>query len=111
MVSRKSHKLQIGGSIPSPATKLLYYPRSGITNCMSDDSVLDPLIQVSIYRLMLTLYNQGITEIHMGGLMRILGMSDTIASQHDEERVIMDEDFARYMYQMTQPRYHDQPLH
>ena len=78
---------------------------------MSDDSVLDPLIQVSIYRLMLTLYNQGITEIHMGGLMRILGMSDIVAYQHDEERVIMDEDFARYMYQMTQPRYHDQPLH
>ena len=78
---------------------------------MSDDSVLDPLIQVSIYRLMLTLYNQGITEIHMGGLMRILGMSDIVACQHDEERVIMDEDFARYMYQMTQPRYHDQPLH
>ena len=78
---------------------------------MSNDSVLDPLIQVAIYRLMLTLYNQGITEIHMGGLMRILGMSDTVASQHDEERVIMDEDFARYMYQMTQPRYHDQPLH
>jgi len=78
---------------------------------MSDDSVLDPLIQVAIYRLMLVLYNQGITEIHMGGLMRILGMSDTVASQHDEERVIMDEDFARYMYQMTQPRYQDQPLH
>ena len=74
---------------------------------MSDDSVLDPLIQVAIYRLMLTLYNQGITEI----LMRILGMSDTIASQHDEDRMIMDEDFARYVHQMTQPRYHDQSLH
>jgi len=78
---------------------------------MSDHSVLDPLIQVAIYRLMLTLYNQGITEIHMGGLMRILGMSDTIASQHDEERVIMDEDFARYVHQMTQPRFQDQLLH
>lgn len=78
---------------------------------MSDDSVLDPLIQVAIYRLMLVLYNQGITEIHMGGLMRILGMSDTIASQHDEDRMIMDEHFARYVHQMTQPRYHDQSLH
>ena len=78
---------------------------------MSDDSRLDPIIQVAIYRLMLTLYNQGITEIHMGGLMRILGMSNTVASQHDEERVVMDEDFARYMHQMTQPRFHDQPLH
>ena len=78
---------------------------------MSDDSVLDPLIQVAIYRLMLVLYNQGITEIHMCGLMRLLGMSNTVASQHDEERVVMDEDFARYMHQMTQPRFHDQPLH
>ena len=78
---------------------------------MSDDSVLDPLIQIAIYRLMLVLYNQGITEIHMGGLMRILGVADTVASQHDEDRVIMDEDFARYVHQMTQPRIHDQLLH
>jgi hypothetical protein len=78
---------------------------------MPTDSELDPLIQLAIYRLMLVLYDQGITEIHMGGLMRILGVSNSTAQEFDHERVYIDDDFARHVYQLTSPRMPDQLLH
>jgi hypothetical protein len=78
---------------------------------MPTDSELDPLIQLAIYRLMLVLYDQGITEIHMGGLMRILGVSNTTAQEYDQELVYIDDAFARHVYQLTSPRTPDQLLH
>jgi hypothetical protein len=77
----------------------------------SNDVELDPLIQLAIYRLMLVLYEQGITEIHMGGLMRIMGLDNELAQAHDDERVYIDDNFARYVDQMTTPRTPNQPLH
>ena len=78
---------------------------------MPTDAELDPLIQLAIYRLMLVLYEQGITEIHMGGLMRILGLDNTVAQEFDDERVYIDDTFARHVSQLTSPRPPNQPLH
>ena len=77
----------------------------------NNDAELDPLVQLAIYRLMLVLYEQGITEIHMGGLMRIMGLDNKIAQNFDDERVYIDDNFARYVDQMTTPRPPNQPLH
>ena len=77
----------------------------------NNDVELDPLIQLAIYRLMLVLYDQGITEIHMGGLMRIMGLNNEVAQNFDDERVYIDDNFARYVDQMTCPRTPNQPLH
>ena len=78
---------------------------------MPTDAELDPLIQLAIYRLMLVLYEQGITEIHMGGLMRILGLDNTVAQEFDDERVYIDDRFARHVSQLTSPRAPNQQLH
>jgi len=78
---------------------------------MPTDSELDPLIQLAIYRLMLVLYDQGITEIHMGGLMRILGLDNTLAQEYDNDRVYIDDQFAQHVHQLTTPRRPNQLLH
>jgi hypothetical protein len=60
---------------------------------------------------MLVLYEQGITEIHMGGLMRIMGLDNNMAQNFDDERVYINDAFARYVDQLTTPRTPNQPLH
>ena len=72
---------------------------------------LDNAIRTAIHNLMLVLYDQGITEIHTGGLMRLLGVSDDVAQQYDDERVILDDNFVKYVEEINTPRPAGQPLH
>jgi EAL domain-containing protein (putative c-di-GMP-specific phosphodiesterase class I) len=72
---------------------------------------LDLSIRTAIHNLMLVLYSQGITEIHTGGLMRLLGVSDKVAQQYDDERVILDDNFVKYVEEINTPRPLNQPLH
>ena len=72
---------------------------------------LDIAIRTAIHNLMLVLYDQGITEIHTGGLMRLLGVSDEVAQEYDNERVILDDNFVKYVQEINTPRPADQPLH
>jgi hypothetical protein len=72
---------------------------------------LDLTIRTAIHNLMLVLYEQGITEIHTGGLMRILGVSNEVAQQYDDERVILDDNFVKYVEEINTPRPKNQPLH
>lgn len=72
---------------------------------------LDLTIRTAIHNLMLVLYDQGITEIHTGGLMRLLGVSNDVAQEYDDERVILDDNFVRYVEEINTPRPPDQLLH
>jgi hypothetical protein len=78
---------------------------------MLDDAELDQSIRLSILNLMVVLYDCGITEVHIGGIMRILGVSDSMAQKHDNERLVLDEEFVKYVDQINTPRPVDQPLH
>lgn len=69
---------------------------------MSNTPSLDPQVEVEIYRLMLMLYTHGIRQVHLGGLMRVLGVDNTVASHYDQDRVIMNDDFVRQVSQLTQ---------
>jgi hypothetical protein len=78
---------------------------------MLEDLEVDQSIRMAILNLMVVLYDCGITEIHVGGIMRVLGVSDARACHHDDERVILDNDFVKYVEQINTPRPADQPLH
>jgi hypothetical protein len=78
---------------------------------MLEDLEVDQTIRMAVLNLMMVLYDCGITEIHIGGVMRILGVSNEKASQHDDERLVLDEDFVKYVEQINEPRPNDQPLH
>jgi hypothetical protein len=50
-----------------------------------------------MYEIMLILYEHGFTEIHVGGLMRLFGVDNQRASEHDDEVVVLDQQFAKYV--------------
>jgi hypothetical protein len=76
---------------------------------MLDD--LDYPIRMAINQLMLVLYQQGITEIHTGGLMRLLGVPNEVSQEYDDERIILDDNFVKYVREFNSPRSSDQSLH
>jgi hypothetical protein len=78
---------------------------------MLDDIELDQHIRMAILNLCVVLYDCGITEIHVGGIMRILGVSDDTAQAHDQERIVLDENFVKYVDAINERRPDDQPLH
>jgi len=78
---------------------------------MLDDLPVDQAIRLSILNLCVVLHDCGITEVHVGGLMRILGVPDEQAQAHDDERLIIDDEFVKYVEQVNEPRPVDQVLH
>ena len=52
--------------------------------------------------LLAVLYEHGIKEVNMGGLLRLLGVSNDIASLQDDDIVVITESFAKYMNQLNQ---------
>lgn len=78
---------------------------------MLENLEVDQAIRLTILNLCLVLYDCGITEIHVGGIMRILGIPDEKASAHDDERLVLTEDFVKYVEQLNEPRPVDQLLH
>lgn len=72
---------------------------------------MDQSIRLAILNLCLVLYDCGITEIHVGAIMRLLGVPDDKAAEHDDERIILDTSFVKYVEQINTPRPVDQPLH
>ena len=78
---------------------------------MLDDIGMEETVRLAILNLMMVLYDCGINEVHLGGIMRILGVPDERAAQHDDERVVLDEDFAKYIEEINTPRPTDQTVH
>jgi hypothetical protein len=78
---------------------------------MLEDLEIDQSIRLAILNLMMVLYDCGITEIHVGGVMRILGVPGEKAQEHDDERLVLDEDFVKYVEAINTPRPVDQILH
>lgn len=78
---------------------------------MLDNLELDQKLRIALLNLMVVLYDCGIEKIHLGGLMRVLGITNDVAAQYDDEQVILTEDFVKYVDQINEPRPTDQTLH
>ena len=78
---------------------------------MLDDTELEQEVRVLMYEIMMVLYQHGITEVHVGGMMRLLGVDNDRAAEHDDEMVILDHKFAKYVKEITEPRSSDQTIH
>lgn len=78
---------------------------------MLDHIKLDQQVRMALMNLMVVLYSCGITTIHLGGLMRILGVSNQIARRYDKEQLELDDNFVKYVDEINEPRPMDQPLH
>ena len=69
---------------------------------MLEDLEIESTIKFAIYSLMLYLYEYGLEEIHLGGLMRLLGVPNSTAEKYDEDIVVLNEEFAEFVIEMTQ---------
>lgn len=78
---------------------------------MLDDIEIEAEVRVLIYELMMVMYRHGLREVHVGGMMRMLGVANESAANHDDEMVILDDKFAKYVEQITEPRSSDQTIH
>jgi hypothetical protein len=78
---------------------------------MLDDIELDDHVRALITDLMIVMYEHGVREVHMGGMMRMLGVDNETAAEHDDEVVVLNEEFAKYVKQINEPRPGDQTLH
>jgi hypothetical protein len=78
---------------------------------MTDDFEIEAGMRMLIYDLMMVMYQHGIREVHVGGMMRMLGLSNESAQAHDKEVVILDEKFAKYVEEITAPIHSDQTIH
>ena len=62
-----------------------------------DDQTIDLKVKNLMFELMLVLYSYGITEVNVGALMRMLGVRDEVAAEHDDEAVELTDEFAKYV--------------
>lgn len=78
---------------------------------MLDNPELEAEVRVLMYELMMVLYQHGIREVHVGGMMRLMGVNPDRAAEHDDEMVILDDKFAKYVQSITETRSSGQTLH
>ena len=55
-----------------------------------------------IMEIMAILHKNNIKQVHMGGLLRLLGVEEELAQQSDNEYIELDEDFAKYIAKITE---------
>lgn len=60
-----------------------------ISKLIEDNQIGDLVIDICA-----TLYHNGIEFVHVGGLMRLLGVDDIDAAEHDETYFQLDKHFA-----------------
>lgn len=72
---------------------------------------IDQAVRLAILNLCVVLHDCGITEVHVGGIMRIMGVPDRLAQEHDNERIVLDNEFLKYVDQINEPRPAGQLLH
>lgn len=72
-----------------------------IINNMQDEDLLHDRIKHIMLDIMAVLYTNGIRTVHMGAMMRLLGVNDSKASEHDSEIVEMDEKFGNMLTELN----------
>jgi hypothetical protein len=68
---------------------------------MELDENIELKVKVMIMEIMIILYKNDINQIHMGGLLRLLGVEEEVAKNSDNEYVELTEEFAKYIHQMS----------
>ncbi len=68
---------------------------------MQDDDLLHNRIKNIVLDVMAVLYDNGIKTVHMGAMMRLLGVDDSKAAEHDLEIIELDEKFGSMLSQLN----------
>ena len=72
---------------------------------MNDD--LHARIKNIMIDVMAVLYENNIRQVHMGAMLRLLGVTDSAAQAHDDEIIELDENFGELLSQLNK---HTEPV-
>jgi hypothetical protein len=68
---------------------------------LEPDEYLHERIQTVMLEVMGVLYGNNITLVHMGAMMRLLGVPDVKAAEHDNEMLELDEKFGTMLMELN----------
>ena len=68
---------------------------------MQDDDIVHERIKNIMLDIMAVLYSNGIKNVHMGAMMRLLGVNDSKASEHDSQVIELDEKFGNMLIELN----------
>lgn len=68
---------------------------------LEQDEFLHERIKTVMLDLMAVLYDNGIKHVHMGAMMRLLGVPDAKAAEHDNEMLELDEKFGTMLQELN----------
>ena len=66
------------------------------------DSAYEHIRSIMI-EIMAVLYKHNIQQVHMGGMLRLLGVEHDLASKHDSEFLELDENFVSILARLNKP--------
>jgi len=72
-----------------------------INTMLEPDEYLHERIQTVMLEVMGVLYGNNITLVHMGAMMRLLGVPDSKAAEHDNEMLELDEKFGAMLRELN----------
>ena len=61
---------------------------------MESEDLLTRYMQDVMLDIIAALYANGIRQVHLGGMMRMLGLPESIAAEYDEDRMEITSEFA-----------------
>ncbi len=73
------------------------------------DEHIHERVQTAMLEIMAVLYGNNITLVHMGAMMRLLGVPDSKAAEHDNEMLEMDEKFGTMLLELNKSKLQSVP--
>jgi len=74
------------------------------------DEHIHERVQTAMLEIMGVLYGNNITLVHMGAMMRLLGVPDSKAAEHDNEMLEMDEKFGTMLLELNKSKLQSVPV-
>jgi hypothetical protein len=68
---------------------------------MHNDDQNQDLVKDIMLDIIAVLYANNIRKVHMGAMMRLLGVEDQTASEHDNELIELDENFGNMLMELN----------
>jgi hypothetical protein len=68
---------------------------------LEQDEFLHERVKTIMLDVMAVLYDNGIKHVHMGAMMRLLGVPDAKAAEHDNEMIELDEKFGAMLSELN----------
>ena len=79
------------GITSGPSGRFFLAVASGLSTRMEPDDPIYDYVRTVMLEVMAVLWNNGQTHLHVGAMMRLIGVPESQAAPHDEERIDIQE--------------------